>query len=437
MGLTVRHKAWLFAAAIILTALTLRTAVTVVPPLISTINDDLPLSAATIGILGMLPTAAFGLFGFLTPYVIRWASLEKLIIFSILVGIIGQIARVMAPNTALFLVFSVVAFAGLGAGNVLLPPLVKKHFPTKVGLMTALYVTALSVGTALPAQLSVPVADAANWQVSLASWAGISTIALIPWLVALFSQRTTAALTTPAGKPSGAGPAAVSPPPVGHPDLTVHSTTSHSIPPRAAPPLKMNLWRSPTAWGLTFMFGCTSLNTYAMFAWLPEILSQAGLDRGQAGSMLALFAALGLPLSLSIPLIAARMRNPFPAVVVMLGCFIAGYLGLLLSPANGTWLWVSLAGLGPGTFPLSLLMINHRTRTQFGAGALSGFSQGMGYALACVGPLFFGLLRQWTGSWTMPFMFLFVSLLLLGVGAWIICRPRMLEDDFVPSPVAS
>ncbi|MGO2541114.1 MAG: MFS transporter [Specibacter sp.] len=442
MGLTMRHKAWLFAAAIILTALTLRTAVTVVPPLISTINDDLPLSAATIGILGMLPTAAFGLFGFLTPYVIRWASLEKLIVVSILVGIIGQLARVMAPNTTLFLVFSVVAFAGLGAGNVLLPPLVKKHFPTKVGLMTALYVTALSVGTALPAQLSVPVADAANWQVSLASWAGISTIALIPWLVALFSQRTTAARTTPAVKPSaGAGQAAEDPAagatlPVGHPDLTVHSTTSRSVPPGAAPPLKMNLWRSPTAWGLTFMFGCTSLNTYAMFAWLPEILSQAGLDRGQAGSMLALFAALGLPLSLSIPLIAARMRNPFPAVLVMLGCFIAGYLGLMLSPANGTWLWVSFAGLGPGTFPLSLLLINHRTRTQFGAGALSGFSQGMGYALACVGPLFFGLLRQWTGSWTVPFMFLFASLLLLGVGAWIICRPKMLEDDFAPSPVA-
>src|SRR5699024_1793995 len=95
--------------------------------------------------------------------------------------------------TALFLVFSVVAFGGLGAGNVLLPPLVKKHFPTKIGLMTALYVTSISIGTALPAQLSVPVADATNWQFSLASWAGISTVALIPWLVALFSQRTTAA----------------------------------------------------------------------------------------------------------------------------------------------------------------------------------------------------------------------------------------------------
>lgn len=424
MSMKLGQRAWLFAAAIILTALTLRAAVTVVPPLISTINNDLPLSAGTIGILGMLPTAAFGLFGFLTPYVIRWASLERLIVIAILVGIVGQVARVFAPNTPLFLVLSVIAFGGLGAGNVLLPPLVKKYFPTKIGLMTALYVTAISIGTALPAQLSVPVADATSWQFSLASWAGISTIALIPWLVALFSQRTTAATTDISAPPAAVAGQAGNPGQASSAeDLKVTS-----VPVEPAP--KMNLWKSPTAWGLTFMFGCTSLNTYAMFAWLPEILTQAGLDRGHAGSMLALFAALGLPLSLCIPLIAAKMRNPFPAVLLMLGCFVAGYLGLLLSPANGTWLWVAFAGLGPGTFPLSLLLINHRTRTQLGAGALSGFSQGMGYTLACIGPLFFGLLRQWTGSWTVPFVFLFATLVLLGVGAWIICRPRMLEDDF-------
>ncbi|AIY01065.1 hypothetical protein ART_1466 [Arthrobacter sp. PAMC 25486] len=426
MGMKMHQKAWLFAAAIILTALTLRAAVTVVPPLISTINHDLPLTPATIGILGMLPTAAFGLFGFLTPYVIRWASLERLIVIAIIVGIVGQVARVLVPNTPLFLIFSVIAFGGLGAGNVLLPPLVKKYFPTKIGLMTALYVTAISVGTALPAQLSVPVADATSWQFSLASWAGISTIALIPWLVALFSQRTSSPRTAAAATDAAAPPAAVVP----QDQLTVHAAPAET----AAPP-KMNLWKSPTAWGLTFMFGCTSLNTYALFAWLPEILTQAGLDRAHAGSMLALFAAFGLPLSLLIPLIAAKMRNPFPAVLVMLGCFVVGYLGLLLSPANGTWLWVAFAGLGPGTFPLSLLLINHRTRTQLGAGALSGFSQGMGYTFACTGPLFFGLLRQWTGSWTVPFVFLFATLVLLGVGAWIICRPKMLEDDFAPAPV--
>lgn len=414
-----RKPAWLVAAGIILVALTLRSAVTVVPPLVSTMDAQLPMDATTIGLLGMLPTAAFAVFGFLTPYVIRWASLEWLAVVAMVLATVGQLVRVVVPSTGLFLLLSVLALAGLGAGNVLLPPLVKKYFPTKVGLMTAVYVTALSVGTALPAQLAVPVADAAGWQVSLAAWAGVTVVAMVPWLGVIATGRGSSAAPATAQAPAArTGPTAV----------VVHGGT-----PAPAAPLKMNLWRSPVAWGLTFMFGCTSLNTYALFAWLPTILTEAGLDRATAGSMLALFAALGLPMSLLIPLLAARMANPFPMVLVMLGCFVAGYLGLLLSPASGTWLWVVFAGLGPGTFPLSLLLINHRTRTHAGAGALSGFSQGMGYALACTGPLLFGLLHQSSGGWTVPFIFLFATLALLVSGAFIICRPRMLEDDFAPA----
>lgn len=411
------RKLWLVAAGILLTAFTLRVAVTVVPPVVSYINEDLPITPATIGVMGMLPTAAFAVFGFLTPYVIRWASPEKLVIASLLVGAAGQLARVFAPNTFLFLVFSVVAYAGLGAGNVLLPPLVKKYFPTKVGLLTALYVTILNLGTALPAQLAVPVAVSSGWQISLVTWAGVSVIAMIPWLLMLMAPKKQEA--DDAGSLTTVGRSAAA-------QISGAQTTAAE-----EPAVRMNLWKSPTAWGLTLMFGCTSLNTYAMFAWMPQILHGAGLDTQFSGSMLALFAVWGLPLSLLVPVIAVKMRNPFPMVIVTLSCFVAGYIGLLLSPAAGTILWVSLIGLGPGTFPLSLVLINHRTRTHQGAGLLSGFSQGIGYAIACAGPLFFGLLHEWTGSWTAPFIFLFATLAFLCVGALIVCRPKMLEDDFV------
>ncbi|MCZ2402427.1 MFS transporter [Paenarthrobacter sp. Z7-10] len=388
-------------AGILLVALTLRTAVTVVPPLVSTIDRDISFDASTIGLLGMLPTAAFAVFGFLTPYVIRWASLERLTVLAMGVAVAGQVLRAFAPNTPLFLLYSVLALAGMGAGNVLLPPLVKQYFPDRVGLLTALYVTVLSVGTALPAQLAVPVADATGWRFSIGLWAGVNIVAALPWLTTVMNVRAPRpAAHAAAQQVSGAVPAA-----------------------------KINPWRSPMAVGLTFMFGCTSLNTYAMFAWLPGILTEAGLSRTDAGSMLALFAGIGLPLSLLVPLFAGKMSNPFPMVLVFLGCFIAGYLGLLLSPATATWLWVSLAGMGPGTFPLALLLINLRTRTRAGAGALSGFSQGTGYAIACAGPLLFGILHERTGSWLVPFLFLFTTLILLVSGAFFVCRPRFLEDE--------
>ena len=425
----------LVLAGILLVALTLRTAVTVVPPLVSTINSDVPFNAATIGLLGMLPTAAFGVFGFLTPYVIRWASLERLIILAMAVAVVGQVVRVFVPSTALFLLFSVLALAGMGAGNVLLPPLVKKYFPDRVGLLTALYVTLISVGTALPAQLAVPVADAAGWRWSLGLWAGVNVVAALPWLAAMAKSPGPVASDSRPGVQASRPGAPASLPESPATMLPPMESKGSAAKAAAVPAAKrLNPWRSPMALGLALMFGCTSLNTYSMFAWLPQILADAGLDRSGAGSMLALFAGVGLPLSLLVPLFAGRMPNPFPMIMVFLACFIAGYLGLLLAPATLTWLWVSLAGLGPGTFPLALLLINLRTRTHAGAGALSGFSQGVGYLVACLGPLLFGILHQSTGRWLASFLFLFATLAVLVGGGFIISKPRFIEDEHATTP---
>lgn len=213
---------------ILLAAATLRAAVTVVPPVIPDIAKELPIDTLTIGLLGMLPTLVFAFFGFFTPLMMRWTSLEKLLIASMAVAVVGQVARIFAPSTPLFLGFTVLALAGLGAGNVLLPPLVKHYFPDRLGLVTALYVTMISVGTALPAQFAVPVAAAAGWQISLVSWAALNFTATIPWVVTLFSESRR-------GKRIGsAAPAA---------------------PLSAVSARKISVWRSPMGLGLTLMFG--------------------------------------------------------------------------------------------------------------------------------------------------------------------------------------
>ena len=43
---------------------------------------------------------------------------------------------------------------------------------------------------------------------------------------------------------------------------------------------------------------------------------------------------------------------------------------------------------------MALTLINLRTRTAAGSAALSGFTQGVGYAVACLGPLLFGMLHD-------------------------------------------
>ncbi|MCH6469732.1 CynX/NimT family MFS transporter [Sinomonas terrae] len=385
------------AGGILIVAFTLRTAVTSVPPLTGAVSHDLFLPTWLVGVLGMLPTALFGIAGLVTPLLMRRWSVEALAVMAMGAAALGEMVRALAPETGLFLAGSAVALAGMGAGNVVLPPMVKKYFPRRIGLMTALYVTLISLGTTIPPLLAVPVADAEGWRVSVGWWALVNIVAVIPWLT-----------VWPRRGEEGAAVRRAS---------TVHPRTV------------VRPWRSPAAWALSLLFGITSLNTYTLFAWLPEIASGAGLSTGDAGLQLAIFSGIGLPLSLIVPLLAGRMRNPYPIVVFGLVCFVCGYLGLWLTPAKTTWLWSLLAGLGPATFPLSLVLINLRTQSHRASGAVSGFAQGVGYLLACVGPLLAGLLHDATGGWTATFAFLGVTLAVLAVAGWVVCRPRYIDDD--------
>lgn len=43
---------------------------------------------------------------------------------------------------------------------------------------------------------------------------------------------------------------------------------------------------------------------------------------------------------------------------------------------------------------MSLTLINLRTRSHIGSSTLSGFTQGVGYAVACLGPLLFGVFHD-------------------------------------------
>lgn len=176
------------------------------------------------------------------------------------------------------------------------------------------------------------------------------------------------------------------------------------------------------------MFGMTSLITYAMFTWLPKLLVEAGASPAFGGAMVALFSALGLIGALAMPSVAVRVRNPYPIVIACAACHLSAFAGLLWAPMAAPLLWVSLLGLGPSTFPISLTLINLRTRTQGGSAALSGFMQGMGYSLSCSGPLLFGWLQTRDHGWSLPFAFLTLCVGVMLAGAWFACRPGFLED---------
>jgi len=196
------------------------------------------------------------------------------------------------------------------------------------------------------------------------------------------------------------------------------------------PQLVRGIWHSPTAWVVAIVFSVTSFNAYSMFAWMPDILiTTAGQTPVQAGALLGYYSALGIPFALLAPVLAARLTNI--GVIIQWGAafLVVGNLGLMLAPAAAPWLWVTIVGCGQVIFPVCLVLINLRARTQVGSVTLSGFSQGVSYTIAATGPLMIGLLFDWTGSWTGGFVLLLISAVVVAIGGYLLRTPRFVEDD--------
>ena len=226
----------LLVLGIALLAANLRSALTVVPPLIGQIRTDTGVSNGVAGLLTALPLLAFGVLSPLAPQVARRFGTERALLASLLVLAAGVLLRSAGSVAALFLGTAVLG-AAITVGNVLLPGLVKKKFPARTGLMTAGYTTVLGVSAALATGASFPIAHQTGlgWRGSLALWAIPALVAAVAWLPQIRGHRS-------------ADASARTPREVG------------------------GLWRSSLAWQVTLFMGLQALAYYVALAWLLEIL---------------------------------------------------------------------------------------------------------------------------------------------------------------------
>lgn len=297
----------LILAGIVLSAFNLRTAVTSLTPLLDQLGHLFGFGATMTGVFGMLPTAAFALFGVLTPGIAHRIGLERTALLAMALAAVGLLLRSLAGGSGALLAASAVALAGMGIGNIVLPPLVKRYFADRVGTVSTLYITVLQAGTILPALLAVPVMAASNWQISLGLWSLFAVAAALPWIGVLWIERRH---DTPMAQMH---------------DQAV--TGGDEAPELSAPAARGRVWRSPVAWGMALMFGMTSLVTYSMFTWLPKLLIEAGGSEALGGTMVGLFSALGLVASLTMPALAVRMRNPYTVVLACAAFYAVAFSG--------------------------------------------------------------------------------------------------------------
>ncbi|GAT68392.1 MFS transporter [Planomonospora sp. ID91781] len=386
---------WLLVLGIVLAALNLRTAVTSVGPVLDEISAGLGMSGAGIGLLTTLPVLIFATVGAATPALARRTGEHRLLLLALLALGTGLVIRAMAGSAELFLFSSALALSGGAVGNVLIPTLIKRHFPGRAGTMTTVYTTALAVGTMLAAAATVPIERAAdgNWHLALGVWGALAAVAALPWLVLLRSEPD---------KGEGTGRLGL-----------------------------RTLLRSRLAWSVTAYFGTQSMVAYIMFGFLPQILVDGGYTSGQAGLVLGVFTAIGIPVSMITPSVASRFADQRPAVAAFVAFYLVGFLGLWLAPAALAWVFAVLVGIGMGSFPLALTMLALRTRTPEATAALSAFGQSAGYLIAGAGPLVVGVMHEATGGWTLTFLLLLAVVTVQLAAGWYAGRARYLEDERV------
>ncbi len=139
--------------------------------------------AGSAGLLTSLPVLAFAVFGALAPAAAARLGPHRVTFLALLAVVVGLAGRAVVDHEASFLALSLVAVAGMAMANVLIPSLVRLHFPDRIGLVTALYTTALAVGLTASFLLTVPVADAfGGWRYGIGIWAVLAAVAAVPWL---------------------------------------------------------------------------------------------------------------------------------------------------------------------------------------------------------------------------------------------------------------
>ena len=365
------------ACTVALVALNLRPSLASIGPVLDEVMGDLHLSAGGAAVLTTAPVLCLGLFGPLAPAAARRLGLERTALLALAAVALGMALR-GAGSFAPLLGGSLLAGAGVGVANVLMPGLLKRDFRDRLALMTGVYSMALCLGAAVAAGATAPLRGAfgQSWLVrdfQVRDWGA----ALAAWAVPTLATMAVAALVWRRSIGPGAGAGVVGPRRVG------------------------GLWRDPLAWQVTLYMGLQSALAYCVFGWLAPILRSRGDDAVTAGLVVSVSILAQTAASLPAPVLAARLRHQSgPAAGVVL-LTTGSFLALLWLPL--AWQWPLAVALGAGmgsAFSLALMLIVQRAADGHAAAALSSMAQSVGYTMAAGGPLLVGMLHDATGDWS-------------------------------------
>lgn len=386
------NKKW-FLLSMMLVAANLRLPITIIPPLLSTIEKDLGIPKSLAGLITSIPLITFAI---LSPVIVKVAKKlgNELTIFVFFILLIaGSYLRIIPTVWALML-GTFLAGVGIDSGNVLVPALIKDHLPHQIPLGTSLYTMSMlligAIGTALSGVLITKV----SLQSTLAILSVVAIVALVFWI----------------------------------PNLRYnHRETTKNFERKQY----RSVWNQNLGWLITAFFGLQSIVYYSFVTWLPSILQNHGISTIFASNLLTLLQLSGLPCSFIVPFLSIRKNGLRNLLIMLFVGYAIAPLGYLISTSNAVYLTIItiVTGFGSGlAFNMAVVFFTEKTTNPTQTAEVSGMAQSAGYLLAAIGPVLFGFIENISGSWNMIILILVALSTLLALSGLLVARHKPIEE---------
>lgn len=333
------------------------------------IKDTLNLSNTAVSFISIIPLLAFAIISSLVAKVSHRFGMERSLFVALLLILFGVILRSITEVSLLY-IGTILIGVGIAFGNVLAPGMIKSKFPYRIGIMTGYYTVVMNIFGALSSYGAAPLLKHYNYNVALGSIGIVAFIAVLLWA---FQLR--------------------------------HHAAQKQVDLSEA----VNVWKSPLAWQITLLMGGQSLIFYSLINWLPEFLLSYDIPVSRAGLYLSLLQIAIIPLTFVTPIYAARLKNQVLPIAFTGVLFTVAILILMFAPRMAL-VSLIIIGIALGiAFGLVNTLFSLRTESGLTAAKLAGMSQAVGYLFACIGPMFFGILHDWTGQWIVSLSVLLVT----------------------------
>ncbi|MFE6966663.1 MFS transporter [Agromyces sp. NPDC057679] len=347
--------------------LSVRSPITSVSALLPEIDAAYEFSAAGLATLSAIPVLLFGLAAPLAPVFARRFGVDRAA--AVLLTALGVAMLVRPLGATALIAGTVVVGASISLLGILTPQLVRTHLGHRQGLWSGVYTSVFGVSAALGAALAMPLLDALG---------GDTAMALVIWALPICLVAAFALLAAPRL-------AAVAPS-----DREPRSATGDG-----------SILRAPRVWSVTGFFGCQALIYFALTAWLPTIVIDRGADAATGGLLLAWLSVAGIPAALLAPAIAARFRSQSAMTTLVSMLSAVGLAGLAFAPASSTVVFVAVLGIAQSAaFGLAVGLIVQKAPSAARTASFSAVAQGVGYAVAALGPLALGMFSTAGVGWS-------------------------------------